>query len=105
MKLISGVLFLVFALSIAPGVLAHEGHVHRVMGTVASVQGERLQVKATTGETSEVVVNDKTKILRGATAQKASDIKPGERIVVMLTETKDQAGKAQLMAKEIRLGK
>ena len=105
MKLVSGVLVVVFAFMIAPSVLAHEGHLHRLMGTVASVQGERLQVKATTGETSEVVVNDKTKILRGATAQKPSDIKPGERIVVMLTETKDPGGKAQLMAKEIRLGK
>jgi hypothetical protein len=105
MKLISGVLFLVFALSIAPGVLAHEGHVHRVMGTVAAVNGERLQVKATTGQTSEIVVNDKTKILRGTTTQKSSDIKPGERIVVTMTESKDPAGKAQLTATEIRLGK
>src|SRR4051812_40789373 len=105
MKLISGVLFLVFALSIAPTVLAHEGHVHRLMGTVAAVNGERLQVKATTGQTSEIVVNDKTKILRGTTTQKPSDIKQGERIVVTMTESKDPAGKAQLTAKEIHLGK
>lgn len=104
MKFVSGVLFLVFAFAIAPGVLAHEGHLHRLMGTVAAVHGERLQVKATTGETSEVVVNAKTKIVRGATAQKTSDITPGERIVVMMTESKDPAGKALLTAKEIRLG-
>jgi hypothetical protein len=105
MKVMSGVLFLVFALAIAPGVLAHEGHVHRLMGTVAAVNGERLQVKATTGQTSEIVVNDKTKILRGTTTQKATDIKQGERIVVTMTESKDPAGKAQLTAKEIHLGK
>jgi hypothetical protein len=104
MKLVSGVLFLVFALAIAPSVLAHEGHLHRLMGTVTAVHGERLLVKATTGATSEVVVSDKTRILRGVTAQKTSDIKPGERIVVMMTESKDQAGKALLTAKEIRLG-
>jgi hypothetical protein len=103
MKFVSGMLLFVFALAIAPSVLAHEGHLHRLMGTVAAVSGERLQVKATTGETSEIVVNDKTKILRGATAQKTSDIKPGERVVVMMTESKDQAGKALLTAKEIRL--
>ena len=103
MKFVSGMLLLVFALAIAPSVFAHEGHLHRLMGTVAAVNGERLQVKATTGETSEIVVNDKTKILRGATEQKSSDIKPGERVVVMMTESKDQAGKALLTAKEIRL--
>jgi hypothetical protein len=105
MKSVSGVLFLVFAFAIAPGVLAHEGHLHRLMGTVAAVQGERVQVKATTGQTSEVIVNDKTRILRGGAAQKTSDIKPGERIVVMMTESKDSAGKPQLTAKEIHLGK
>jgi hypothetical protein len=104
MKRVSGVLFLVFAFAIAPGALAHEGHLHRLMGTVAAVHGERLQVKATTGQTSEVVVNDKTRILRGVTTQKTSDIKPGERIVVTIAESKDPAGKALLTAKEIRLG-
>jgi len=103
MKFISGMLLLLFTLALAPSVFAHEGHVHRLMGTVAAVSGERVQVKATTGQTSEIVVNDKTKIVRGATAQKTSDIKPGERVVVMMTESKDQAGKALLTAKEIRL--
>jgi hypothetical protein len=103
MKFVSSMLFLVVVFAIAPAALAHEGHLHRLMGTVAAVHGERLQVKATTGETSEIVVNDTTKILRGVTAQKTSDIKPGERIVVMMTESKDQAGKALLTAKEIRL--
>ena len=98
MKFVSGVFALVFALALAPSVFAHEGHLHKLMG-------ERLQVKATPGQISEVVVNDKTTILRGAETQKASDIKPGERVVVMTTESKDKSGKTQLTAKEIRLGK
>jgi hypothetical protein len=105
MKLVSGVFALVFAFALAPCVFAHEGHVHRLMGTVTAVQGERLEVKATSGQISEVVVNDKTTIVRGAETQKASDIKPGERVVVMMTESKDKAGKTQLTAKEIHLGK
>jgi hypothetical protein len=104
MKFVSGAMFLVFALAVAPGALAHEGHQHRLMGTVATVNGEHLQVKATTGETSEIVVNDKTRILRGVTVQRTSDIKPGERIVVMMTESKVEAGKTLLTATEIRLG-
>jgi hypothetical protein len=100
----SGALFLALVFMAAPRVLAHEGHLHRLMGTVAAVHGEHLEVKATTGATSEIVLNDKTKILRGATAQKTSDIKPGDRVVVVMTESKDRAGNAVLTAKEIRLG-
>ena len=76
-----------------------------VFQRLAAIHGERLQVTTTTGETSEVVVNDKTRILRGVTAQKAADIKPGERIVVVMNESKNQAGKALPTAKEIRLRK
>jgi hypothetical protein len=97
-------LFLVMAFGSAPRLFAHEGHLHRLMGTVAAVQGERLEIKDTTGKTSEVELNDKTKILRGTSAQTTADIKPGDRIVVMITETKDQEGKPLLTAKEIRLG-
>lgn len=105
MKFVSGVFALAVALALSPTAFAHEGHLHRLMGTVTAVQGERLQVKATSGQTSEVVVNDQTTIVRGAETQKASDIKPGERVVVMMTESKDKSGKTQLTAKEIRLGK
>jgi hypothetical protein len=98
------VLAIAFMFVSAPGVLAHEGHMHRLMGTVAAIQGERLQVKETTGKMSEVVLNDKTRILRGTTAQTAADIKPGDRIVVTMAESKDEEGKALLTAKEIRLG-
>ena len=104
MKLASAVLVVMMSVASVPMAFAHEGHAHRLMGTVAAVQGKHLQVKATTGKTSEVVVNEKTKILRGATALTPTDIKPGDRIVVTMTETKDQSGNATLTAKEIRLG-
>ena len=39
MKFVLGMLLLVFALAIAPSVFAHEGHLHRLMGTVAAVNG------------------------------------------------------------------
>lgn len=104
MKCGSGALFLALIFMAAPSVLAHEGHLHRLMGTVAAIHGERLQVKATTGATSEIVLNDKTKVVRGVTAQKTSDIKRGDRVVVVITESKDRAGSAVLTAKEIRLG-
>lgn len=92
------------ALSIPGYALAHEGHVHKVMGTVEMRHENHLEVKATDGKTSTITLNEKTRILRGKAAVKIDEIKPGERIVVTATETKDKDGKTILVATEIRLG-
>lgn len=95
---------LVVALAIPGYTLAHEGHVHKVMGTVTALHENHLEVKATDGKTSTVTLNDKTKILRGKAKGKVDDIKPGERVVVTATETKGKDGKATMIATEVRLG-
>jgi hypothetical protein len=82
---------------------AHVGHVHKVMGTVATRHENHLDVKATDGKGSRITLNAKTKILRGKTKAKAEDIKPGERVVVTATETKGKDGKTTMIATEIRL--
>jgi len=90
---------------VIPGyVLAHEGHVRKVMGTVAMRHENHLEVKATDGKTSTITLNEKTKILRGKAKVEVDDIKHGERIVVTATETKGKDGKATMVATEIRLG-
>ena len=83
---------------------AHEGHVHKVMGTVSMRHENHLEVKATDGKTSTITLNEKTKILRGKAKVKADDIKVGERVVVSATETKGRDGKPVLVATEVRLG-
>lgn len=83
---------------------AHEGHAHKVMGTVAVRHENHLEVKATDGKTSIITVNEKTKILRGKTRVKLEEIKPGERVVVTATETKGKDGKTSMVASEVRLG-
>src|SRR5262245_51423221 len=84
--------------------LAHEGHDHKVMGTVAAVQDLRVDVKGADAKTSTVTLDDKTKISRGKSPAKVTDIKTGDRVVVTATETKDKAGKTILLAKEVLLG-
>lgn len=72
---------LVTALAI-PGVsFAHEGHAHKVMGTVSSVDGKNMMVKTTDGKTVMVMMDAKTKILRGKAKAEAAELKVGERIV------------------------
>ena len=95
---------LVAALAIPRYVLAHEGHAHKVMGTVSTLHENHLEVKATDGKTSTITLNEKTKILRGKAKVKVDDIKPGERVVVTATETKGKDGKTTMIATEVRVG-
>lgn len=98
------VLALAVTVSAVPAV-AHEGHAHRVMGTVSAVHGQELDVEATTGKTTVVVVNAKTRIVRGGAAQKIDDIKTGDRVVVTGTDSKDASGRERLTATEVKLGR
>ena len=97
------ILLLVLALSPAARVLAHEGHEHKIMGTVSAVHENHLEVKATDGKTSMVTMNEKTRVLRGTAKLSADAIKVGERVVVTAIETKDTDGKALMVAKEVQL--
>jgi len=92
------------ALAIPGYALAHEGHAHKVMGTVAMSHENHLEVKATDGKTTMITLNEKTAILRGKTKIKVDEIKPGDRVVVTATETKDKDGKATMVASEVRIG-
>jgi hypothetical protein len=95
---------LVAALAFPGYALAHEGHAHKVMGTVTTLHENHLEVKTTDGKTSTITLNEKTKILRGKTKIKVDDIKPGERVVVTALETKGNDGKPTMVATDVRVG-
>ena len=78
--------------------LAHEGHAHKVMGTVAAVDASQVEIDTKDGKKVSVVLNEDTKYLRGKTPVTAADIGIGERIVVTVVE---KEGKK--MAREILL--
>lgn len=102
---IIAVAFLAAALFMSRDVRAHEGHVHKVMGTVTAKHENHLEVKATTGKSSTITLNAKTKILRGTAKVNIGDIKAGERVVIAATETKGKDGKTTLVATRITLAK
>lgn len=78
--------------------VAHEGHDHKVMGTVSAIHEHHLEVKTKAGKTTFVLDAD-TKVLRDRTPIKAADIKVGDRVVVIATQVEDR-----MVAKEIRVG-
>jgi hypothetical protein len=94
---------LVAALAVPGFALAHEGHAHKVMGTVTTLHENHLEVKATDGKTSMITLNEKTKVLRGTAKATVDEIKPGERVVVTATQIKGKDGKVTMIATEVRL--
>ena len=77
---------------------AHNGLVH-VMGTIAAMSAGSLDVKANSGKTTTVVVNDTTKWLKGPNAINPTDAKIGDRVVI---HAKPVDGK--LIAAEVEIG-
>ena len=82
--------------SVAP---AHEGHAHKAMGTITSVQGNNVMVKTTDGKSVMVMLDAKTKITQGKTKVEASALKVGDRIVAEGPEQKEM-----IMATTVRVG-
>ena len=94
---------LVAVLAIPTFARAHEGHAHKIMGTVSMRHDNHLEVKTTDGKTETITLNEKTKIVRGKAKVKADDIHSDERIVVTAMETKGKDGKSTMIATEVRL--
>lgn len=56
---------------------AHDGHVHRIMGTVMARDQRTIQVKTPGGETLSIAVNDKTVVARGKQKVTIAEVQKG----------------------------
>ncbi len=87
------------ALVIPAAARAHEGHTHKVMGTISSIDGKNVIVKTTDGKTVTVVLGAKTKLTQGKKTVEATALKVGDRLVAEGTEEK-----TMFLATTVRLG-
>ena len=77
-----------FAVSVvlvtAAGVQAHEGHAHKLMGTVKAVHTDmnHVELTAPAGKTAGFYVNSDTMYMKGSAMVTMADLKPGMRVVV-----------------------
>lgn len=79
---------------------AHDGHDHKVLGTVTDISATRLVVRATKdGALSTVAIVATTKVTRGKAKIAATDLRVGDRVVVNIGN-----GKAPLTAKAVQAG-
>jgi hypothetical protein len=94
-----GITILALAIAIPSIALAHDGHAHKVMGTVTNIAGNHVTVKTTDGKTAMVMLDAKTKITQGKNKVDASALKVGDRVVAEGLEEKEM-----IMAATLQLG-
>jgi hypothetical protein len=61
---------------------AHEGHMHKALGTIAGVEAERVEITTTDGKSLIVAIDKKTAITRGKEKLDATALIAGERVSV-----------------------
>ena len=91
--------FAVLMLGSSTPLLAHEGHDHKVMGTVTMAAVDHVMLKDKDGKDVMVKVTKDTRV-KAKSALKVEEIKPGTRIVVTAVEGKDKS----MTAKSIEVG-
>ena len=78
---------------------AHEGHEHKVLGTVTMASADHVTLKDKNGKEVTVKVTKATKI-KSKAPLKVEDLKPGTRVLVTTVEEKDKS----LTARSIEVG-
>lgn len=96
---------LVTAMSVGASVpaVAHQGHDHKVMGTVTMAAPDHVMLKDTEGKNVTVYLKADTKVVREKVAAKVADIKTNMRVVITAATETDK-GKERMVAKTIELG-
>jgi hypothetical protein len=82
--------FAVLAFGTTARVTAHEGHEHKVMGTVTMAAADHVMLKDKDGKDVTVKVTKDTKV-KAKPAVKIEEIKPGTRVVITAVEEKDKS--------------
>ena len=93
-------LFAVVALALVARVAtAHDGHVHKIMGTVTARDAKHLEVKTPSGENLSIAIDAKTTATRSKKKVSLTEVQVGRRVVVAIGNGEDP-----LIAGEIQVG-
>jgi hypothetical protein len=97
-RTVGATLVLLSFVALAPA-LAHDGHTHRIMGTITAVDGKHMDVKTPSGEVLSIQINEKTLVTRAKRKIALDQVKKGGRVVVDIGNGEDP-----LIAREIQVG-
>lgn len=98
-RIAAGLVALLTVALTSSAILAHEGHDHKIMGTVTMAAADHVMLKDKDGKDVTVKVTKDTKV-RSKPAMKVEEIKAGTRVVVTATQAKDTS----FTAKTIEVG-
>ena len=98
MKRLSAFVLALSVVSVGAGarLFAHEGHDHKVMGTVTLAAADHVTLKDKDGKDVMVKVTKDTKI-KATPPVRVEELKPGTRVVVTGIEGKDKSITAKLI--------
>jgi hypothetical protein len=91
--------FAILALGSSARLVAHEGHEHKVMGTVTMAAADHVMLKDKDGKDVTIKVTKDTKV-KAKPMIKVEDLKAGTRVVITAVEQKDKS----MTAKTIEVG-
>ena len=91
--------FAILALGSSARLVAHEGHEHKVMGTVTMAAADHVMLKDKDGKDVTIKVSKDTKV-KAKPMIKVEDLKAGTRVVITAVEQKDKS----MTAKTIEVG-
>ena len=82
---------------------AHDGHIHKIMGTVTARDAKHLEVKTPSGENLSIAITSKTTATRNKRKVSLSEVQVGRRVVVGIGNGEDplEAGEIQVGATRI----
>jgi hypothetical protein len=83
----------------AVGAFAHDGHIHKVMGTITARDAKHIEVRTPSGENLSIAITAKTTATRDKRKVPLSEVQVGKRVVVAIGNGEDP-----LMAGEIQVG-
>jgi phosphopantetheine adenylyltransferase len=91
-------LIALFTFAVATGSVAraHEGHDHKILGTVTMVAADHVMLKDREGKDVTVKVTKDTKV-KSKPALKVEEIKAGTRVVVTAVQEKDKSFTAKVI--------
>ena len=89
----------IFTLATAPVLRAHEGHPHKIMGTVTMAAADHVTLEDRQGKEITVKVAKDTKV-KATPALKVEEIARGTRVVITAVQQKDKS----FTAKTIEVG-
>lgn len=91
------------AVSSLTPLVAHEGHDHKVLGTITMAAADHVMLKDKDNNEVTVYLTRDTQVLKDKKAMNVDDIKPGLRVVITATTVKENKVE-KMVAKQVELG-